>query len=378
MAKNIEERVQFDIVRYANCWEDANILCKALVPAEGKRVLSIASGGDNSFSLLAEGAEVVAADLSIAQLACVELKAAAIRKLDHGDVLQFIGIKPSEKRLAIYRDLSCKISETSKAFWDQNTNSIINGICHSGKFENFFRIFRTRILPLVHSRKTIKQLITPKEEEERRTFYQTKWNSFRWRLLFKIFVSRFVMGRLGRDPEFFRYVEGSVADRILERTKHALVNLPLHKNPYLDYILNGNYTQTLPPYLETDKFDLLRKGLDRLTLHQGTIQEAASVYGNAGFDGFNLSDIFEYLDKHLCKTVYGELLETARPGARFAYWNMLVPRSCPEEYTNKVINRKDLADELFRQDLAFFYSAFVVEEVMREDRQKAQKIQKEQ
>ncbi len=30
------------------------------------------------------------------------------------------------------------------------------------------------------------------------------------------------MGRLGRDPEFFRYVEGSVAERILERVEYAL------------------------------------------------------------------------------------------------------------------------------------------------------------
>src|SRR5437773_3458117 len=65
----IEERARFGYVRYANCWEDANVLCDALEPAPGKRILSIASGGDNSFALAADGAHVVAVDLSEAQLA---------------------------------------------------------------------------------------------------------------------------------------------------------------------------------------------------------------------------------------------------------------------------------------------------------------------
>lgn len=51
--KKIEERVRFDAIRYANCWEDADILMTALEPAAGKRILSIASAGDNSLALLA-------------------------------------------------------------------------------------------------------------------------------------------------------------------------------------------------------------------------------------------------------------------------------------------------------------------------------------
>ena len=45
MATEPEQRVRFDLIRYANCWEDADILCEALAPAPGRRLLSIASGG---------------------------------------------------------------------------------------------------------------------------------------------------------------------------------------------------------------------------------------------------------------------------------------------------------------------------------------------
>jgi len=77
----IQDRARFDLVRYANVWEDAWILREALRPAPGRRMLSIASAGDNAFALLAAGAEVVAADLSPAQIALVDLKRAAIRRL---------------------------------------------------------------------------------------------------------------------------------------------------------------------------------------------------------------------------------------------------------------------------------------------------------
>ncbi|MCZ8286509.1 MAG: DUF3419 family protein, partial [Bacteroidia bacterium] len=44
--------VDFNLIRYANCWEDAGILSEALDIPKGGKILSIASAGDNSFSLL--------------------------------------------------------------------------------------------------------------------------------------------------------------------------------------------------------------------------------------------------------------------------------------------------------------------------------------
>ena len=87
------------------------------------------------------------------------------------------------------------------------------------------------------------------------------------------------------------------------------------------------------------------------------------LLGGRGFDGFNLSDIFEYLDTATCEKIYGTLLRMARPGARLAYWNMLAPRKCPGALLNR-IRPLEQAERLFRQDMAFFYSTFVLEEVL--------------
>lgn len=306
---------------------------------------------------------MVAADLSFAQLALVELKRAALRRLDYEDVLAFLGVRPSDDRPATYERLEKELSGDARAFWRERGGDIARGVVHAGKFEAYFRLFRTRIVPLIHTRLTVRKLLAEKDGAARRRFFRGTWDNLRWRMLFRVFFSRFMMGRLGRDPEFFRYVEGSVADRILSRTRHALTVLPTHSNPYLDYIFTGNFPRVLPRYLRRERFGAVREGAERIVLHLGPVQEAAQAHGAEGFDGFNLSDIFEYLDERTCASLYGELLGVAQGGARFAYWNMLVPRRCPSELAARVKPLHGLSKRFFGRDRAFFYSAFVVEEV---------------
>jgi len=185
----------------------------------------------------------------------------------------------------------------------------------------------------------------------------------RWRWLFQLFFSRFMMGRLGRDPEFFRYVEGSVADRILARGRYALIRLETHNNPYLRYIMTGGFAEAMPDWTRPEVLAGIRRYADRLTLFHGGIEAAAAQYGADGFDGYNLSDIFEYMDEASGAILYERLLSHARAGARLAYWNMLVPRRCPQRLAASVTPLDDLADSLFARDRAFFYSAFRVDEV---------------
>lgn len=354
----IQDRVRFDFIRYANCWEDPALLFSALQPS-GKRILSIASGGDNCLALIGEGAaEVVAVDVNRAQLACTALKIAAIRVLDDEALYAFLGILPATNRREVYDgQVRGALPSSAAAFWDAHPAEITTGILHAGRFEAYFQLFRKRILPWIHRRRTVEAVLAPRTEAERRVFYQQRWNNRRWRFLFRLFFSRTVMGRLGRDPEFFRYVDGAVAPRILARAAHALTVLPTHNNPYLEYILMGNFRRSLPPYLEPERLARIRKNLDCVSLQEGTVEQADGM-----FDGFNLSDIFEYLSPAAVVSVYGALLAKARPGARFAYWNMLVPRSVPEKFSQQVCSHEDAAARLHASDRAFFYRRFVLEE----------------
>jgi S-adenosylmethionine-diacylglycerol 3-amino-3-carboxypropyl transferase len=358
----VRERASWERIRYASVWEDADVLCEALASAApGGRVLCIASAGDNALALLTlQPEEVIAVDFSAAQLACVELRLTAFRTLEHEDLLSFIGIRPSTERGSTYARLRGGLSDRARAFWDAHPREVDAGIVHAGKFERYLRGFGRWLLPLVHSRRTIRELMEERDRPERERFYAERWDTLRWRLLFRAFFSRAVMGRAGRDPAFFAHVEGSVADSILDRTRYALTALTTHDNPYLSYILTGNYPETaLPRYLRPEHHRTIRDGVARVRLVQGAAQEA-----DGPFDAFALSDIFEYLSAEEHDRVYAELVARARPGALLAYWNLLAPRGVPAGERGRVRPLHELAENLHARDRAWFYRAFQVDEVL--------------
>lgn len=359
----IEQKTSFSFIRYASVWEDADILCEALAPScHNGRILSIASAGDNVLALLTlDPKEIIAADLNPTQLACVELRLSAFRHLNHTNLLAFLGVTPSATRLKIYQQFRNDLSPAARNFWDQRSHDIETGAIHVGKFEHYLKIFGQKILPWIHSQKIRDELFTPRAQHERLDFYEKHWNTFFWRLLFKVFFSRTLMGRLGRDPAFFDHVEGSVSERILDRTKHALTDLPTESNPYLTYIIKGNFTQkALPRYLRNEFKDMITSRLDRIKLICAPIHQVDQGL----FDGFNLSDIFEYMDQTEFENCYSSLIAQANPHARLAYWNMLVPRGMPKKEQAQAKPLENFAKALHQNDKAWFYQAFHVDEII--------------
>jgi S-adenosylmethionine-diacylglycerol 3-amino-3-carboxypropyl transferase len=362
MPSEAAANADFTRIRYAQVWEDADILLEALDIQPDDECLSIASAGDNALAMLAKGPrKVVALDLNPSQLACLELRVAAFRRLEYGEILELVGSAPSERRARLYGAVRGSLSPETRGVWDARPGAICQGIGQVGKFENYFRLFRDRVLPLVHSRRTLQRLLESRGLAERRRFYDTTWNTWRWRVLFHLFFSRAAMGALGRDPSFFRYVEGSVAEKILGRTKYALTELDPHANPYLQWILTGRHQTALPFYLREENVPLIRKNLDRLEWRLAPLEDFLAGPAAGSLSKFNLSDIFEYLSEENTQALLGRIADAARPGARLAYWNMLAPRRAAD--ASRFRSLDELAARLFLQDKAFFYSAFVVEEV---------------
>ncbi len=364
MSQEIQERTRFDFIRYANCWEDPELLLGCF-ELRDRCALSIASAGDNSFSLLTLAPrKVVAFDLNPVQLALVELKKCAIARLEYPEFRQFLGFDASTQRLEVYRQrLRQQLSPAAQAYFDRHENLIADGIIHQGKFEHYFQLFHRRILPLIHRRSTAQALLAAKPLEQRRAFYRDCWNNLRFRLLFRLFFNRFVMGRFGRDPEFFKYVDQTfIADQLKQRTAYALTELPTDDNPYLHYILTGNFGPALPHYARAEHFRTIRQNLDALELFHGTPGDVAAHYREK-FHAFNLSDIFEYMGAGLTRQVAAQLLQCAAPGARLAYYNMMVERRLALDFPTRLAERPELAAALFRGNRAFFYHRFLIDEV---------------
>jgi len=349
---------------YAQCWEDADVLLDALDIRPGHVCLSIASGGDNALAMLSRSPErVIAVDRNPAQIACLELKVAACRLLEYEEVRELLGSLPSRRRGRLYRRLRPSLSADARRYWDARPDAIAMGVGEAGKFEGYFRLFRNRVLPLIHSRQRVALLLRGGPNAARETFYDAAWDTRRWRLMFHAFFSRLVMGRLGRGPECFRYVEGGVAHRLLARTRHALTALDPTDNPYVQWILLGRHTTALPCALRPDCFTAIRANLDRLEWHCGTLEDWLASHEGLAIDRYNLSDIFEYMSAEAYRQLLQRLVGVGRPGGRLAYWNLLAQRRRPAELADRLNPLVALAKRLHAKDRAFFYGDFVLEEI---------------
>lgn len=360
----IAAHARFDRIRYAQVWEDADILVSALRLRRGDVVVSIGSAGDNCLALLAEDpAHVIAVDLSQAQLACIRLRVAALGVLSHREYLELMGSRSSDRRGELLARAARLLSEDDQHFWARRRGAVIrHGLGGVGKFEAYFRTFRSAILPIAHSSADVRALLTPRSADARAAFYDARWDTPRWRMLAHAFFSRPVMGRLGRDPAFFDQAEGGVAEHVLAKTRHALVAQDPSANPYVHWILTGRHGAALPRALTEECYEKARSRLDRLELRHCSVETLADQGVRA--DAFNLSDIFEYMSPHAHEAAYGRILTMARPGARLAYWNMMAPRRAPAALTTNVRRRSDLETLLKPKDRAFFYRDFIVEETI--------------
>lgn len=361
MKADNRQQADFSILRYSNCWEDADILLEGLGPREGSRILSVASAGDNSFSFLVSKPEmVVAVDVNKIQLYLVALKKATIQALSHDETLAFLGFRKSEDRVFLFKKISSLLDAESCAYWEKNLNLIEEGIIHQGKFERYFQLFCHKILPWIHSRKTTELLLTPKSLAAQNDFYHNHWNTWRWRLLFKIFFGKYIMGKYGRAPEFLKEVKIAVAPYIFKKAEAQLQSLSAQSNYILRYNLLADFGNVLPHYLQLENFKLIKSNIQRLQIRQGFIENMDGEFGK--FDCMNLSNIFEYMNQETFRKSAGKLIRLCKPNGKMAYWNLMVPRIMSGIFPEEINFLEDLSLRLSAKDKGFFYKQFIVEQ----------------
>jgi S-adenosylmethionine-diacylglycerol 3-amino-3-carboxypropyl transferase len=235
------------------------------------------------------------------------------------------------------------------------------GIGAVGKFEQYFRIFRTRVLPLIHSRARVARLLKAKLKEQRIAFYENEWNNWLWQALFRLFfrgvswarsaVLRHSFNMLkAMWPLVFSIMSGSPSQNWIRLRIHIYI-----------WILNGTHNGVLPFTLREENIELIRRNLDKLEWRCSSIEDALNQGGD--FECFNLSDIFEYMSPENYEHLLRNIVASSRSGARLAYWNMLVSRSRPNSMDEVLEPLRGVSRSLFAQDKAFFYSAFIVERV---------------
>ncbi len=354
---------------YAQCWEDATILKEALAVGPDDDVLSIASAGDNSFALALAGARsVTCIDLSFPQLAVTELKLAATT-LDYDEYLRLLGAaaekNAEKKRGQLYQKIKSELSPDVRAYWDGHIDTIEQGVISQGKFEKYLEVFRTKILPLMHRSSTLDEMLHLPTLEAQRRFFAERWDNRRFRALFQIFFSEAVMSRTGRTAAHFGQVEGKVSTEFLRRAKHALTNIPIRTNPYLQWMLRGRFPdlEQAHDYLTVAGHKGLREVRPRIKLVLQELEQhlPGVVDGRTErrrYSAFNYSNLFEYVSAAQHEALLRLTVAAARPGARIAYWNLLVPRQRPESMADVLDRSPALEAAWIARDRAFVYGAF--------------------
>ncbi len=349
-------------IYYSQCWEDPFVLAEGLAIGENDTVLSVTSGGCNTLTLLLDNPNhVVAVDVNSAQNYLLELKMAAIRSLQHDELLAFLGVQESKDRISVYKSIEVKLSQEARTWWDANCNLIEMGILHCGKFEKYFGFFRNTIMPLVHSRRTIRELFRKKSRQEQELFYQNNWNTWRWRLIFKIFFSKTIMSRASRNPHLFEYVRmGNISDYYFKKAEQVF-RLDPSMNFFLQYIFLGNYLpDSLPPYLRKGNVEKIKSKLDRIDIVSADV---GSFLGRSAekFSKFNLSNIFESLSVEETNEIFQSLVSNAKKGSRAVYINHLVERSYDASMTNMTVLSNEAL--ITSKNLGFFYKKVHIVEI---------------
>jgi S-adenosylmethionine-diacylglycerol 3-amino-3-carboxypropyl transferase len=360
LRSEVAQDLALDRIRYSAVWEDHRLLREGLQIQPDDDVLSITSAGDNALSLLLlEPASVTAIDMNPAQNALLELKVLAISELDHSEFAALIGVRGGHDRLALYRGFRSALSTSSRAFWDSHEGDIKAGIIHRGRLENYISGFAQEHLPALWADDLLPRLMEAPTLSAQAALFSSEGLTAAFSERFRWYFGREMMAKNGRDPAQFAHVTGGdVGGYFLERFTWAMTHTRLADNFYVELFLSGHLSdlERGPCYLRPSNYERLGRLTPRLRIVTGEFEQLAV----GSFSKANLSDIFEYMSPDLNAAVFGLIADRLRPGGRIAWWNLLVPRTVPQELQSPLNLLTELSEALWLKDRSWFYRAFHV------------------
>lgn len=355
-----------DKLFFAQVREDPRLELTALAGCLDGRIAIVSSGGCTALSLVAAGAtDVIAVDLNRTQNHVVELKAAALARLGPGGTLPFVGglAASATERLHTYDGLRDGLSAGARAYWDRHRRAIGRGLLTAGKTDRFVATVFAAVRGIAEPPSRIDALFACSTLDEQRELYHGSWDNRRWRAMFQVLFNRFVWNRV-LDPSFFEHADTpSFADYFHRQVEHCLTELPVRDNYFLHHLLRGTYPVDVdggvPPYLDAPGADAWAAADDRLAVVDGTFLDFLRTAADASLAGFSLSNICEWLTAEQIDELFGEIVRTARPGARLCFRNFLGWTDVPERWQPRLVVTP-LGDELIGQDRSMAQRRFVV------------------
>lgn len=346
---------KFDFIRYANCWEDANILMEAL-DINGKVGVSVLSGGDNTLAMLTQNPQrIIAFDINKTQIHLFNLKKAGIKEFNYEDFITLLGVYNTEKSYELFLSLRGKMEKDSFEYFAKHPEFFKKGIINIGKFEHYFQLFKKYAVPLFSTRARIEKLASFKNIAMQKKYYENVINNKKLNFIFNMFFGFKVMGKFGRDKSFYDYVDDkkNSGQKFREHFDYGITHIVNYNNPYMNYVLTNRFTDScLPIYLQKENFNTIKKRIDRIIVQQ---TDLIGIEGK--FDFFNLSDIFEYMDKKDFEKNCEKLYSLTKKNSKVAYYNMQGKKYLDKD-NFKLLEKT--SQTLTNKMQAYFYNEFLV------------------
>jgi S-adenosylmethionine-diacylglycerol 3-amino-3-carboxypropyl transferase len=355
---------QSDII-FSACNEDTGSEIRALRPA-GKRVLCVTAGGGRVLSLLGERPrEVWCVDLNPCQNHLLELKVAAMRLLEHDGYLRFLGVRPSDARLATYEGLRPRLTPEARTFFDRNPARLERGIIYEGKLERHFK--RLAVVLKIVRPFGLDRLFGFDDLSEQRRFLR-RFDTPLFRIVAHNLLRREVFKHFSGDPGFYQHLPADLPleKRLWDNIVRHFGNHLARENHVLGLAAYGRYPYepALPPYLNAAHYDRIRAGLAEtsLTVLTGRVDQVLGEPDAGSFDAFSLSDVSSYLDDADLDRLFETVLESARPGARLCSRGCIIHRELSPEQARRIRRDHHLEHQFGFHDYATLHQ-FLVGEV---------------
>jgi len=345
-------------INYSQCWEDTNLLKKALIVTSDDTVLSITSGGDNTLALLLQRPKkIFSIDINPIQNYLAELKLQSSKALGREQYLEFLGVHDSKKRAYYYDQASGFLSHDACSWFNENIQLIEDGVIHGGKFERYLNGFRKFLLPLAHSKQIVSRFVNQSNLQDQIIFYKKVWNTWRWRFFFNVATNSSLLRKYARQTGAANNQTGD--NSYLKRLEQLVHRKPLKSNYYMCYALLGKYGESLPDYLlEKNYGKLQNSSLDVCEFRDEDLLSFLNKTPDNSLTKYNLSDSFEFLEEEDAVKIWEEITRTAKKGAVVAYWCNQLEHIPPHKLKQNVVRNADLESDLQKQDRLYFYRSF--------------------
>jgi len=271
---------------YNTCWEDPRLDRQALELTADDTVLVITSAGCNALDYLLQGPRAVfAVDLNPLQNALLELKMAAIRRLEYDEFFRVFGAGRAADWQDLYARMRPSLPEFARRCWDRRGHFFDgserrSSLYFRGSSGYFAWLINYYIDRVARIRDTVMSMLEADSlGDQQRLFRSGQVSESLWRPLIRWVLRRdTTMAMLGVPRSQRRQIDrdyvGGIEQFIIDRVEAVFTQTSLSDNYFWRVYLTGAYTpDCCPDYLTRDGFEALRSGLvDRLSTHTDSVE----------------------------------------------------------------------------------------------------------